>query len=323
MEERERRVSDRASNRTEDEPPFRLTVVLSARSQTGGGYFQSASSLRAILQLVPDNFSITVIDVRGTFGEELARLSDDPDTHRFDIQELPAKLQSFRDRLVSEESFFFSLCRGLLRLIGREVKVSKLARFLDGSSTDLVYFVSPVPEAQELTVKPFVWTLWDLFHLDFPEFPEFRTSGKFEFREHFNSRALRKATAVVVDSQELAEKARNRYGVPPEKFVVVPYAVPISRAVPESNSRGELPSVVKSLSGNYFFYPAQFWLHKNHSRVVEAIHRLAEEGNDIHAVFVGRDFGAGRIVKSMVKRFGLKDRIHFLGYVEDSLVPSL
>lgn len=302
---------------------FSLTVVLSANEQTGGAYFQSVSSLRALLRVVPEFFEVTVLDVRGTFGEELNRLKLDAELRPFMIQALPKSLPTFRNRLLTESNFFYQLLRASLRLFGREVRVSKLARFLDNSPADLVYFVSPVPEANELQIKPYFWTLWDLFHLDHPEFPELRTSGKFEHREFFNARSIRKATAVVVDSQQLALKAHSAVGAPVEKFIVVPYDVPQSRVGIARSDRTKLPDGIAEIAGKYFFYPAQLWTHKNHNRIVEAVVEVVSQGHDIHAVFVGRDHGAGKALDREIQKHGIGDRIHILGYVQDDAMRTL
>ena len=54
----------------------------------------------------------------------------------------------------------------------------------------------------------------------------------------------------------------------------------------------ELPStedVLKkySLESGYFFYPAQFWAHKNHIRILEALVQLNLEGLRFNVVFSG------------------------------------
>jgi len=302
---------------------FFLTIVLSVSQQTGGGFFQSISSLRALLSNSPDSFVITVLDARGTLREEAARLKREHGLKDFEYRTLPKRLPKLRDRILTDNHPFYRVCRFALRLIGREVKVSRLARFVDSSSADLVYFVSPVPEAHELQKKAYVWTLWDLFHLDHPEFPELRTSGKFEVRESFNSKSIRKASAVVVDSYQLAIKAHEAFGAPLDKFVVVPYAVPNSRKLNAESIQDDLPSSIKPFRGKFFFYPAQLWAHKNHARVIEALSVLVDKGYDIHAVFVGRDHGAGSSLQRIIDKHGVQDRVHVLGYVEDAEIAVL
>ena len=302
--------------------PFSVTVVLTGRAQTGGGYHQALTSLRMLVERFPPHFRLRLLDERNTFGEALKPLVAEGLLDPEDITKLPPRMSKFRDRVVVEDGLLYRFARWLLSLRGVSVGSGPLARFLDNSDTDLVYFMTPTPAAHELQLKPFVWTLWDLCHLDSPEFPEVRTSGKFEAREATISRNLRKAALVVVDSPELEDNARRSYGITADKFVTIPFSPPmgIDKNPPD---RAPLPPAVRNLAGKYIFYPAQLWTHKNHRRIAEAIALLNDDGHDIHAVFVGKDHGAGASLYKSIKTLGVGAKIHFLGYVEDKLLPGL
>lgn len=299
-----------------------ICIVLAASQQTGGGYHQSMSNLMRILEAVPEGTSVSVLDAKKSFSESLNGLIAEGKLNREQIVELPSSLPLFSDKVVVDDRLIYRFARAILSLSGREVKMTLLARYLDLSAFDLVFFASPAPEAAELQVKPFVWTLWDLCHLDSPEFPEVRTWGKFEAKERFFSRALRKAALVLADSRDLVEKAQLYYGVRSEKFVVIPFQAPNTtneRAIDRDN----LPDSVRHLSGMYYFYPAQLWTHKNHIRIIEALYLVNSHGYDHHVVFVGKDYGAGDRLKKKVRELNLEDKVHFLGYVDDSAISAL
>ena len=302
--------------------PFTVTVVLSGRAQTGGGYHQALTSLRMLVERFPPHFCLRVLDEKNTFGEALKPLIAEGLLGPGDIDTVPRRMPTFRDRVVVVDGLFYRFARWILSLRGVSVGSSPLARYLDNSDTDLVYFVTPTSAAHELQVKPFVWTLWDLCHLDSPEFPEVRTSGKFEAREATISQNLRKAALVVVDSAELEENARRSYGITSDKFVTIPFAPPVG--ILESHTKAvALPPEVEDIAGRYVFYPAQLWTHKNHRRIAEAIAILKGRGHDIHAVFVGKDHGAGANLRRSIEALGVEDNIHFLGYVDDEMMPEL
>ena len=302
--------------------PFTVTVVLSGRAQTGGGYHQALTSLRMLAERFPPHFRLRVLDEKNTFGEALQPFIDDGLLRPSDINTVPPRMATFRDRVVVEDGLFYRFARWILSLRGVSIGSSPMARYLDNSDTDLVYFITPTTAAHELQIKPFVWTLWDLCHLDSPEFPEVRTSGKFEAREATISQNLRKAALVVVDSPELEENARRSYGITSDKFVTIPFAPP--RGILESHTKAaSLPPEVEDIAGKYVFYPAQLWSHKNHQRIAEAVALLKDRGRDIHAVFVGKDHGAGASLRRSIEALGVGDNIHFLGYVEDEMVPEL
>ena len=302
--------------------PFTVTVVLSGRAQTGGGYHQALTSLRMLVERFPPDCRLRVLDEKNTFGEVLKPLISEGLLGPGDVDTVPRRMSTFRDRVVVEDGLFYRFARWILSLRGVSVGSSPLARYLDNSDTDLVYFVTPTTSAHELQIKPFVWTLWDLCHLDSPEFPEVRTSGKFEAREATISQNLRKAALVIVDSAKLEENARRSYGITSDKFVTIPFAPPVG--ILESHTKAvALPPEVKDIAGRYVFYPAQLWTHKNHRRIAEAIAILKGRGHDIHAVFVGKDHGAGASLRRSIEALGVADNIHFLGYVDDEMVPEL
>ncbi len=300
---------------------FTMTVVLSADSQTGGGYHQALTSLRMLLTHRPQGVRILVLDARGTFGKGLKGLIDKGLLAPEDIQSVPRRFPKFRDRVVVEKGFWVGLLRWLLSQRGLSVGGSSLARLLDFSETDLVYFVTPSLAAKDLQIKPYIWTLWDLCHLDSPEFPEVRTSGKFEARDTATALCLRKAALVVIDSDDLAVNARASYGITAEKFVRIPFAP--SGSISHDSADSSLPKEIESLAGNYIFYPAQLWTHKNHRRIVEAIALLRDRNQEVHAVFVGKDHGGEGALRRAIHNLRVSDRVHILGYVDDTVMPAL
>jgi len=303
-------------------PEFAILIVLQGASQTGGGFHQSITSLVRYLEAFPDNFKVSVMDVSGTFGPALTELMRKGLIRESQIVHLPPEPKSLRGKLVSSMKLPYRLIRKVLSLVKGDLGTTPFAYFVDNSKFDLVVFVSPSPRACELRVKPFVWTFWDLAHLEHPEFPEVRTWGKFERREETHALALRKASLLIVDSEDLVNLAVRSFGIPKEKFVVIPLEPAIYSSV-RNSEMSELPKEIEGISGKYFFYPAQLWAHKNHLRLVEAISILNSKGYDFHAVFVGKDHGAGEAIRKGITRLGMTDRAHFLGWVPDSQLPAL
>jgi len=78
------------------------------------------------------------------------------------------------------------------------------------------------------------------------------------------------------------------------------------------------------LPQRYLFYPAQFWPHKNHVGIVQALGLLKRERRlRVSVVFCGsyseeireRTF---RKVMSLSSQLGVEKQIHYLGYVSDA-----
>ena len=78
-----------------------------------------------------------------------------------------------------------------------------------------------------------------------------------------------------------------------------------------------------ALPERYLFYPAQFWPHKNHARIVHALGLLKQQhGLEIPVVLCGSYSGeirerTFREVMSLSSKLGIEREIRYLGYVPD------
>ena len=76
------------------------------------------------------------------------------------------------------------------------------------------------------------------------------------------------------------------------------------------------------LPDRYLFYPAQFWPHKNHARIVHALGLLKQEhGLKIFSGVLWFSFWRDRTStfarSGRSSQLGLEKEIHYLGYVPD------
>jgi glycosyltransferase involved in cell wall biosynthesis len=193
--------------------------------------------------------------------------------------------------------------------------------------------VLPTPVAISFEAGiPYVMAIHDLQHRLQPEFPEVSMNGEWEAREYLFHNGVRHATLILVDSEVGKEDVLNAYGalgISESRIRVLPFA-PTPYLDPELPS--ELGKEIRSgygLRDPYLFYPAQFWPHKNHGRIVEAIARLRDTFHlKVEVVFSGahddelKD-ATWRRVNHLVSILGLEERVHFLGYIPDDHMSAL
>jgi glycosyltransferase involved in cell wall biosynthesis len=90
-----------------------------------------------------------------------------------------------------------------------------------------------------------------------------------------------------------------------------------------SQSERQRVRTIYRLPERYLFYPAQFWPHKNHTRIVQALGLLKQEhGLKIPVVFCGSYTGelrerTFREAISLASHLGLEKEIRYLGYLPD------
>lgn len=74
------------------------------------------------------------------------------------------------------------------------------------------------------------------------------------------------------------------------------------------------------LPKRFFYCPNQFWVHKNHITVIEAIAQLAENGVRVSVAFSGKEHDHrspqhAESLRQMARDRGVADLIHFLGFL--------
>ena len=211
----------------------------------------------------------------------------------------------------------------LNRLLGGFPFFQPFDAIFERDEVDLLYFTGPSPLCLFLERLNYVYTFWDLCHRDHPEFPEVRESFEFEAREDLARNALSKAVAVIAESPLGKENLERRYGLDQDRVHWISIS-PAQRSLEQGDSnfdprkKAEIPS-----GAPYVFYPAQFWAHKNHRLIVDALACLRKSGSgDVYAVFCGSDCGNLPAVLEMAKQKGVDDLVKCVGFVPDEQMSA-
>lgn len=166
------------------------------------------------------------------------------------------------------------------------------------------------------TKKPFVFTLHDLQEKHYPEHFGLATRA---WRHLTNRLLTARAARIVCESRFVGNDIVAHFGVPSSRIEVVP-APPIASIRDGHLSDAEIAAVKTKLGlpDQYVFYPAQFWPHKNHLRLVEAFARVAPAFPDCRLVLTGKQRDEYERVFARVRELGLAERVQHLGYIEAS-----
>ena len=175
--------------------------------------------------------------------------------------------------------------------------------------------VSPIYSTILLTTrKPFVFTLHDLQEKHYPKHFGIAT----RVWRHLTNRLLTaRAARVICESRFVGNDIVSHFGVPESRIEVVP-APPIASIRGGELDDARIAEVKKKLRlpDRYVFYPAQFWPHKNHLRLVEAFAQVAVEFPDCRLVLTGKQRDEFERVFVRVRELGLSERVQHLGYIE-------
>lgn len=296
------------------ERTMNIAVILGEEIQVGGGFQYALSTMLVLNRHRSEKYNFIFFT---TSAANLVVLED------YGIQAHHLRLSGF-DKLISQVKSHPTVSRVLTKL--RLPTQTRFDRILARHGIDLVYPVSPSTMPLLTERFNYLFMLMDLCHRDFMEFPEVRRAREFEIRENLCRKALPKAVSVITESELGRANAIRRYGLDAERVVVLPMlpseAVIVSPATYES---GYFDVKRKyGIDGDYVYYPAQFWPHKNHLYILDGLKVLREKyGKRIHAVFSGSDKGNLQYVLTSAKKMGLEKDVHYIGFVAGAELPYL
>lgn len=188
-----------------------------------------------------------------------------------------------------------------------------LTRELAKNNIDLVSHymgVGPFTKIQTLGWIP------DFQHLHLPDF--FRPQ-ELSTRDRIFTKVANECERVILSSEN-AKKDFEMFS--PEnrgKATVLNFAVDLGNIRQDFRSREDLEKEY-GFVGDYIFLPNQFWAHKNHILVIEAVAHLQREGKSVQVLATGNteDFrqpGHFQKLKMKIAELGVTENFRVLGVV--------
>lgn len=287
----------------------KIGIFLEAPPHFGGTFQYTQAVLDAVAALPRDRFTVVAGYATDLWQDHLTPY---PDMRKVAIP------RGFWGRAVG-------LAWLLLRLpMGPWRKVAPwfypMARVMLREECDLWIF--PAQDARSFQVPvPALVTVLDLYYLyDGRRFPELAAKRQLLYRVPTNANICRWAKSIIVLSDIDKQQVMESYGLPAERINVIPLTVP--RYIYETPTPADFDSRYQ-LPAKYFFYPAQFWEHKNHKNVLRALAALKPELPDLKLVLVGSKKNAWDSIVRLMHELDLTDDVHILGYVPDADMPEL
>lgn len=200
----------------------------------------------------------------------------------------------------------------------RFIKSDKLFKFwLYWYDVQVMYYYTSLYYNVDL---PQVTTVWDLNHNDIPAFPEVSRRGGFDARQGEYNYKLPRATRILVGNKIGKQDICTYYPVDERKIRLLPMFTPqdVFNLKPDE----EILEKFNLKSGKYIYYPAHFWAHKNHIRIVKALKELKDRGVELTCVFSGVGTRLN-FIKRKVKEFGLENQVKFVGFISREEVCAL
>lgn len=269
----------------------------------GGTYQYNLSILNAVGYLSQNGFE-TVIIYSNTAWEEY-----------LDQEEINAKIipHTILSKVWFESHRPLSLWRKVSPYIDR------FSKSFINEKCDLWIFPSQDIWSYCLPVKTMV-TVHDLMHRYEKRFPEAASKQMFNIRERHYSRISKYAKSILVDSKIGKNQMIESYGTDSKKVHILPYIPP---QYIFKNDKNINIHQLYDLPKKYFFYPAQFWSHKNHIALVEATSIIKKQYPDIYFVFAGSKKNGYESIIESIQKLNVSNNIKILDYVPNEHMPGL
>lgn len=221
-------------------------------------------------------------------------------------------------------AMFFNRFPSLSRTSRRQARGATLSNWLDiflqDIGVDLAWFLSPATKVVNI---PFFTVVWDLQHRLQPYFPEVSGQGEWETRETTFQTTLRRATGVFAGTEVGRQEIQQFYQVPAERIHILPHPTP--RFALEPPAVDDTAVLNKfGLEPGFLLYPAQFWSHKNHAGLLQALCFMRDKYNESRTlVLVGSDQGNRSHIETLARQLNLGDQVRFLNFVSRQQLIAL
>lgn len=189
-------------------------------------------------------------------------------------------------------------------------KKNKLDFLIFISPSDLVYFCRYID---------FVSTVWEIQYKNYPSLQEYKNIyHDIKERDNISKFISLYSYKIFVGTQK--SKDDFRYYYPCDN----------NRLIKKFTNSSIIVNYLKNPIENkfnydfdYFYYPAQFWSHKNHIYIVKAFKEFKKNKAQIKCIFSGSDKGNLDKIKSEIKKNDLEEYFIFHSYLTDQEVANL
>jgi len=284
----------------------RIAVYLGSDPSWGGSHQYAQGIISALASLDPHNFDIRVFYTNNCWKPFL----DKALLNNFKTYTHPLYFSKITLKIIF--AYFFKK-KSMLSKIEKQ-------KIINFEKWNPHIYITP-----QMTGFPYknnakhIGVIHDLMHRYEAQFPEVGTKEEVEARDSVFSYVVEHAQTILVDSNIGKAHVYECYSNVQANIEVLPFTVFKDQMPAHSQKpKAQLPK-------KFFFYPAQFWQHKNHKRLAEALSICLEQNpeqcpkqcKDMHFVLTGgTDKNGYDAFQECIKALNIEKHFSILGYVK-------
>lgn len=228
---------------------------------------------------------------------------------------------SFGDKVKAHLPLYKDFFRPILSQHQSATRQAAYREQLKSQGIDVIYYLRQ--GERHVVDFPFVTTNWDVGHWSTYAFPELVSGDQYGQRANTYRNVMPQALFVFAESEAGKQELVRFTNISEEKIKVVPiFAGNCIEEKVSAERQSEILNQYGIENNKYFFYPAQFWAHKNHINLINAFAVFIKKHPDYKLVLTGSDKGNKAYVQSYVEQLGMKDKVVFTGFVENVAINT-
>jgi glycosyltransferase involved in cell wall biosynthesis len=282
-----------------------IILFLTSKPYDGGKYQYSLALVEALSYYDKKKYKIIFF----YFGDHWLEFVD-----KYDNVRIPSN--SLFVRTIKKIVFFSNKKLGykIWKFLG--YYIDKVQVKIKKANPDLIIFASKDLICLEVKFA-FAIPIFDLMH-KYEKFDEISNIKIYEDRETYYKEICKNAKIIFVDSLVGKKQVIDNYSIRNNDIIKVLYYIPPSYIRTNFVNPKEIYK-----SKNQFFYPAQFWSHKNHEVIIYAVDYLKKNSIDVKVVFAGSKKNNYNKIKDLINELNLNENIQILDYVSNDDIISL
>ena len=286
---------------------MKVGFLLDCLPQAGGGNTAVNSEVELIKKIKLSEIETTII----VTSYELKCIIE----KKFNIKVFLYDKNSILIRLV----YFLSKNFIFLWFVQKFFFFSYFQNFINKLNIDLLIFLTPSDLVLGLSKTNFIYQIWEFQHKFTPFFPEYKLN-KFSInkREEILNFVSINAFKIFFGTKKSSVDFIEHYNFTSSKVVIKQLP---SSLVNNVNINGEYELINwmnKNIDNDFIFYPAQYWAHKNHVYILDALENIIKNNKiNIKCIFTGSDKGNLNFIKKIIFEKKLNNHVIVYDYLSN------
>ena len=286
---------------------MKIAIIGEQSSKGGGSYHQSLKSYKLLSDI--KGFEFILININSE------NKSDEKITHSI----------NYNINLIDKLFFLFNSSKVLKSLLKKYNIHNRFEKLVKKEGIDLILFLGNTRLAEFCDRINYATYIYEFHHIFRPDLPEYKEWTDYDFREHILNTNIKKSISLIVDTKKKKDAIEKYYNCYEKKIKVIPLSSNISTSN-KQNTKLNLEQIKNWVgeTNEFFFYPAQYWSHKNHYYILEAIKVLNRKYNKkTKFIFTGHKKNNFSYIKKKIDELHLNDQVVCLEYLGDEEIRNL